>query len=254
MRPLSVRLIESALLTAWPALKTAYDGTWLWRYANGYSKRVNSINFLDANDGEHADYRLARFTELSVQSGIAPVARITPLTPTDVLKVLDQQGWTELDPSMVMAMELPAADFEVAHPVKLLDPWDPAWFRAASHMGGQAADSISAFTAILEHIGCVSQGVLIYHKAGLPVASALVGLSNGVAVIGAVASHPSARGKGFGRAAVAAALNYSRAQGARHAALAVVADNTPAIGLYQSFGFGDVYDYAYRVAPDRSRS
>lgn len=37
----SVRAIEAATLTAWPALQVAHDGLWLWRAARGYTKRAN---------------------------------------------------------------------------------------------------------------------------------------------------------------------------------------------------------------------
>ena len=42
MLPLSANQIEGAALTGWPALKEAYDGLWLWRYANGFTRRANS--------------------------------------------------------------------------------------------------------------------------------------------------------------------------------------------------------------------
>ena len=43
----SVLAVETAALTAWPGLYTAYDGHWVWRAARGYSNRANSIQCLD---------------------------------------------------------------------------------------------------------------------------------------------------------------------------------------------------------------
>ena len=54
---------------------------------------------------------------------------------------------------------------------------------------------------------------------------------------------------GYGRAAVSAAVNWVRSMGAHHSALQVLAGNDPAIRLYSSLGFGEVYPYAYRRAP-----
>ena len=65
MIPLSVSQIEGATLTAWPALKIAHDGLWLWRYARGYTKRANSIHCLDPSDGDYAEFRLNRLAALS---------------------------------------------------------------------------------------------------------------------------------------------------------------------------------------------
>jgi len=68
-----------------------------------------------------------------------------------------------------------------------------------------------------------------------------------------VVTHPSARGMGYGRAAMSAALNWVRSRGAHHSALQVLADNLPALNLYASLGFGEVYPYIYRRAPDWGR-
>jgi GNAT superfamily N-acetyltransferase len=43
-----------------------------------------------------------------------------------------------------------------------------------------------------------------------------------------------------------AALDWTRRVGATHAAIQVVSDNVPAINLYTSLGFSEVYRYHYR--------
>ena len=58
---------------------------------------------------------------------------------------------------------------------------------------------------------------------------------------------------GYGRAVMGAALNWVRSMGATHSALQVLAANEPALNLYSSFGFGEVYSYIYRRAPDWRR-
>ena len=50
----SVLAVETAALTAWPGLYTAYDGHWVWRAARGYSNRANSIQCLDPADDADA--------------------------------------------------------------------------------------------------------------------------------------------------------------------------------------------------------
>ena len=253
MVPLSVTQIEGATLTAWPALKQAHDGLWLWRYARGYTKRSNSIHCLDPADGGYAELRLRRMVEMSRAHDIPPVFRVTPLTPPEVIDVLDGLQWEEYEPSLVMAMEMPDEDFPVDFQARYFDPADPAWYRAQAQMSGHDGPTMDVAAQLLGAIACPAQGVLVYHKAGLPVAATLAAVSSGVGIYLNVVTHPSARGMGYGRAAMGAALNWVRSMGATHSALQVLAANQPALNLYASFGFGEVYSYIYRRAPDWSR-
>lgn len=246
MVPLSVSQIEGATLTAWPALKQVHDGLWLWRYARGYTKRANSIQCLDPSDGGHAEERLHRLVQLSDAHGVPPVFRVTPLTPPEIVDVLDGLQWEEFEASLVMAMEMPHVDFPVEFNVRYFDPTDPEWYKAQSHMSAYSPETTGILSQILGTIACETQGILVYHKAGLPVAAVLACHTSGMGIYLNVVTHPSARGMGYGRAAMAAALNWTRSRGARHSAIQVLADNIPAITLYTSLGFGEVYPYSYR--------
>lgn len=246
MVPLSVNQIEGATLTAWPSLLTAYDGLWLWRYARGYTKRANSIQCLDPADGGHAELRLLRLAELSERYGIAPTFRVTPLTAPEIVDVLDGRVWDEFDHSLVMAMEMPDVDFPVDVQSQLFSPADPTWYKAQASMAGNDGETTESLRMIVESVVCEARGVLVYHKAGLPVAAAMAAVSGNIGVYLNVVTHPSARGMGYGRAVMGAALNWARSAGATHAAIQVKADNEPAINLYGSLGFGEVYPYHYR--------
>lgn len=246
MIPLSISLIEGATLSAWPALRQVHDGLWLWRYANGYSKRANSIHCLDPSDGAFAEARLRRLAELSIRYGIPPVFRVTPLTAPAIIDVLDAQGWEEYEPSLVMAMAMPPEDFPETALVRYFEPTDPEWSKAQAYMAGYNSEQYEVLQTILGTIACEAQGVLAYHKAGLPVAATLAVVASGIGIYLNVVTHPSARGMGYGRAVMAGALNWVRAKGATHSALQVLADNEPAIGLYSGLGFGEVYPYTYR--------
>ncbi len=63
---------------------------------------------------------------------------------------------------------------------------------------------------------------------------------------GAGGSRP-ARGRGVGRGVLADLLCWAHDKGARQAYLCVVAANTPALRLYESFGFTPVSRYHNRV-------
>lgn len=253
MVPLSVSQIESATLSAWPALRQAHDGLWIWRYARGFTKRGNSIQCLDPSDGAYAELRLRRLAELSRQHRIPPVFRVTPLTAPEITEVLDGLQWDEFDQSLVMAMEMPDEDYPVDFNARTFDPTDPEWYKAQAHMSGYDPDQVEILREIVGTIACEAKGILVYHKAGLPVAAALAAVSGEIGIYLNVVTHSSARGMGYGRAVMSAALNWARSAGANHSAIQVLADNEVALNLYASLGFGEVYPYTYRRAPDWSK-
>ena len=242
----SVSAIESATLSNWPALQTAYDGSWVWRAARGHSNRANSINCLDPRDGDDAPLRVARLAELYVRNGLPPVFRITPLSAPPIEGALDALNWSRYGSSHVLAMAMPVHDTAPRHHTALFEPLDPDWHLTQAEMSGYDARTVDTLRLILAAIPTDSRGVLAYDQNGVPAAAVLASVSCGVATFVNVVAGASHRGQGFGRAAMTAALNWCRDAGATGAALQVAADNPVAIRLYSSLGFARAYDYVYR--------
>lgn len=253
MTDLSVSQIESAALTTWPALQTAYDGLWLWRGSRGFTKRANSIHCLDPSDGADADRRLAHMAELSILHGLPPIFRVTPQTAPEAIAAIDRQGWARLDESVVLARPMPDSDFEVTAKAVFTDAHAPEWYGVSAHFGGYDADTTDALATMMALMACESCGVLITEEDDTPVATALVAVSGGVAMFFNVIVNEALRGKGYGRAAMAAGLNAAREAGATHAALQVEAANSVALRLYESLGFTEAYRYHYRVPAELIR-
>lgn len=242
----SVADIESATLCAWPALQVAHDRLWLWRGARQYSKRANSIHCLDPSDGDDADERLERMAALSRYNEIPPVFRVTPLTSAGALGALDRAGWQKFETSLVLAMAMPGDDWGVGAKVRFHDPRDPEWYEVQGSMSGYNPHTLFILKSILDAAAHENCGILACDGDGNPVAAVLATVANGIGVYLNVVTRPEARGKGYGRAAMSAALNWTRSAGATSAAIQVLGDNTPAVSLYSSLGFAQVYDYHYR--------
>lgn len=238
--------LESATLNAWPALQVAHDRLWVWRAAKGYSKRANSIHCLDPADSADADARLARLAGLYRYNDLEPVFRVTPLTSAGALAALDRAGWEVFEPSKVLAMETPDDDWAVQHRTRQFDPRDPDWFETQGRMSGYNPHTLSILQAILEAVACESCGLLAYNADGEPVAAALASVSNGIGVYLNVVADAAFRGKGYGRAVMAAALNWTKGAGARSSVIQVLGNNAAALSLYGSLGFAPAYDYHYR--------
>lgn len=242
----SVLAVETAALTAWPGLYTAYDGRWVWRAARGYSNRANSIQCLDPDDGDNAGTRIAQFTEMFTRHGLHPIFKISPLTSPGALAVLDELGWESYEPSRVLRMEMSGREWEPGHHTSLFTPSDPDWRLEQADMSGYSEYTIESVRLIIERIACDTRGVLAYDEDGVPVAAALAGVANGIGIFGNVVARKAYRGQGYGRAVMSAALNWCRDAGAIAAGIQVAAPNIPAVTLYTSLGFADGYDYSYR--------
>lgn len=242
----SIPDIEAATLSAWPALQTTHDRLWIWRAARGYSKRANSIHCLDPSDGEDADNRLARMEALSRYNEIAPVFRVTPLTSAGAVAALDRAGWQGFERSLVLAQPLSDDDLPVRHRSSLHDPRDPDWLEVQGAMSGYNPRTLDILAAILGAVAHENCGVLVHDEDGNPAGAALATVVNRIGVYLNVITRSDARGKGFGRSAMAAAINWTRQAGATSAVLQVLADNEPATRLYAGLGFKEVYDYHYR--------
>jgi N-acetylglutamate synthase len=242
----SVLEVETAALTAWPGLYTAYDGHWVWRAARGYSNRANCIQCLDAADGANADTRIARFSRMFARHGLAPVFKISPLTSPGALAALDELGWEAYGPSLVLRMDMNGRQWDAEHHTALFDAADPDWRLVQARFSGYSDHAAESVRLIVERIACEARGVLAYDKDGVPRAAALAAVANGIAIFGNVVADPAHRGHGYGRAVMKAALNWCLDAGAVAAAIQVLASNAPAVTLYTSLGFSHGYDYSYR--------
>lgn len=92
----------------------------------------------------------------------------------------------------------------------------------------------------------------VYYKAGSasPVGVVLVARRGWTSRIAAMGLAPEARGQGLGRRLLQEAVEEARARGERAVYLEVIEQNTPAVGLYTSFGFQALRRlFGYRKEP-----
>jgi N-acetylglutamate synthase len=241
--------IERATLLAWPALETIEDGSWTARFAQGYTKRANSIHSLDLADDGRAGERIAALAENYRERGLRPVFRVTPLASPGIVAALDAMGWDNYEPSLVLSMELTKRQRLVSAPTKYFEPSDPEWRQIQSAMAGYAPQATETLGKILDQITVPARGVVVYDDAYQPAGAALAVNAESCAVFLNVVVDPAKRGQGFGRAVMHAGLNWTSQMGATDAAIQVLADNEVALALYRSLGFTQIYDYHYRRAP-----
>lgn len=241
----TIRRFEGAGFRAWPATSVQYDGTWAVRLTAGHpALRLNSVNPLDPGDNRRIKERIARAARRFEAYGRPLTFRISPLSAPAISEYLDDRGWSVLKSSLVMRLTLSEAAVDDAMdqiPLKDLNRFVSAAFQVHEY----GAELRPGFTEVVSAIRA-EPGLFILEQEDRPVATAICVRDGSVAGLFEVATARGDRGQGFGRRMMLSALKWAHLRGAAEAWLQVEADNEPALALYRSLGFEEIYGYHYR--------
>ncbi|MEZ5933170.1 MAG: GNAT family N-acetyltransferase [Alphaproteobacteria bacterium] len=236
------------MLTSWPALSTAFDGDWVIRLANGYTKRANSVTCLAADDRD-LDTRIDRVEAIYGARGLPAVFRLSPLASPALEAALDRRGWRRFDETVVMTCDLDGLSgltADVDHEVRIGTEPDQAWLESCDRIAGSDAAHLATLRQMLARLvppagfGRI-EGEKRIEALGLVVVDAdFAGLFDVLTVA-------ERRRQGLAGSLVRRLFAWSTVRGARTAWLSVLAHNQPARGLYQRLGFAEVYRYHHRA-------
>ena len=237
----NIRHLEHISLRAWSALETEqYDG-WLLRYAKGYTGRANSVQALDGSTillEEKINYCENWYAE----KGLPAIFRLTSaMQPPELDAVLADRHYERYNETLVQTADLsglsPIQDTRFNSSDTVSDEWLSAW----GTWNGVRVEHIATAKEMLMQTKAPSCFAWIEDKAvGLGVyEDGYIGLFN-------IVVDPNQRQQGLGFALVNSLLAWGKTQGASTAYLQVVADNAPALALYDKLGFKTHHHYWYR--------
>jgi len=242
---LARRLEERALNASSAFQSIVYDG-WLIGYRPGPTKRLRCVNAFYASTLPLAE-KVAFCTAFYAGVGLPAVFRLLPFSrPPGLDRWLDRHGWMAFDPTLVLQSSLarPAPPVPAAPSVSIVDvvAWQPLVAQLLEVERAALARLVErAANYPLPHAGA------IIREEGEVVACGLLKLEGDCVGLFALHTAPAWRGRGLGRAVVAALLAEARRRGAASAYLQVTADNAPARALYRHFGFSTSHEYWYRA-------
>ena len=224
-----------------------YDG-WLLRFAEGYTRRANSVNPLCLSTLE-LDKKLAFCERLYHERELPVIFKLTDAAqPPGLDAVLAARGYRVDAPTSVQLLDLDRATLQPAPDVKTDEALTAQWLDTYSRISGLSDRNRAILPRILSNI-IPAHGYASLSVEGRIVTAGLGVVQSGCTGLYDIVTDPAFRSRGYGRQVVEGLLMWGRAQGASIAYLQVMLDNAPALRLYANLGFVEHYRYWYRVAP-----
>ena len=241
-----------------------YDG-WLLRFAEGYTKRANSVSVV-GESGLPLTEKISYCEAAYAKQNLPTVFKIAPMA-TDLDGVLEERGYTAGDKTNVMTVDLTkkkktepkekennkgkmaglpgTAEASVTIEETFTESWQYYYFtfNKVSTASVPTAKKIQA--KITNPVLCAT--VYVDKKA---VACGLGVLEQGYVGLLDIVVKEEYRGCGFGKVLCRALLEKGKEKGAATGYLQVVDSNEVAKKLYVGLGFEDKYSYWYRVKKD----
>ncbi len=235
--------LEYRLMNAWPSIECQFYRGWVVRFANGYTKRANSVSPL-WHDAELDDELVTHIIEQFDAMGIRPVFRLTGLEKAGTDEILAAHGFVESDPTYCMVTD-DLARFEVEDAVTISTELPPEWAQDAvlSQEQGVTPEVLRDIVTRIRQ----THGFATLSMDDQAVAWGLGVVERGYIGLYDVVVQPDLRGLGLGKRVLNGLIAWGREHGAQHAYLQVTEANTVARSLYSSLGFRDAYRYRHRI-------
>lgn len=240
-----IRTIETLSFKALPALERRYYDGWLLRYADGYTRRANSVNPVYASH-EDLDLKINHCEAYYTHKKRPTIFKMTDeVYPSDLDTILENKGYHKEAETFVYTASI-VGQGEPSDKVRITHKLSDDWIKDFARLNNISATN----TATLKHMLALISTQCGYLR--LMNGDDVIGVALGVVDdswmgVFDVVVDTEHRGHGHGRTIMEALFNWGTAQGADNSYLQVQGDNTAASHLYRSLGYQHQYSYWYRV-------
>ncbi|MBN2386151.1 MAG: GNAT family N-acetyltransferase [Anaerolineales bacterium] len=242
----TLRTIEELSLNAWPAFQTNLLDGWILRFADGYTRRANSVLPLYPGSGDPG--KKIRTCEQAYRNRNLPTTFKLPGSRTgqELDRLLSARGYRSEAPTSTQMLDLSA--FAGSDPAEspLAGPPPAAWQAAFDRLTSMPPPQQQAHVRLLDLILPAKRLASLTINSRI-VACGLGVLQDGYLGLFDIIVDPEYRRKGYGKQIVQDLLGWGKGAGAHTAYLNVMLDNTPALRLYDQLGFREIYRYWYRI-------
>jgi len=243
---MKIRSFEEISNNAWPALQSMqYDG-WLLRFANGVTKRSNSINLLYPSTLE-PEKKIDHCEELFSSKNIPVAFKITAIAdPADIDDRLEKRGYFVHSTVSFQVADLKHKKIHSDPEIVVTSGFEESWIEDFIRMNDFDPVSKPTYTAIMQQV--LTPKCMVSIRDG----NKTIGVGLGVTertYLGLfdIVIEKEYRNKGLGARLVNSILRWGIRNGAETAYLQVLTQNLPAQKLYANLGFKEIYRYWYRM-------
>ena len=240
-----ILMYEELSLNAHPAIQTQHYDGWILRFADGYTKRANSVSPLYTSTLDLQE-KISECENRYFSKGLPAVFKLTDNSAPDIDKTLRERGYTLVEPTYVMEMDLQSRDFPLGDCV-MTSCADESWLNSYFALSKNSDNvKMAAAKQILDNVkndmicGQIS-------KDGMVVACGTAVIERGYMGLLNVVVDEQHRGKGYGTEICESLLSASKRIGTRIAYLQGVKENHMAVNLYKKLGYKIIYSQWYWV-------
>ena len=240
------KFIEELSLNNWPPLSTLlYDG-WILRFADGYTKRANSINPI-YHSSLDIQQKIACCEQIYKENQLQTTYKITPFVqPGSLDCLLEQAGYLRIDTTSVQTMKLDSIIQPQMHTMKIDEQLGLEWLDSFCLFNQINPDKKTTMTRMLSNIKTKKAFITFFHE-GQTAACGLGIIERNYIGLYDIVTNVAFRNRGFAEQMILHLLHWGIKNGATDSYLAVVANNAPALRLYAKLGYKEIYQYWYRV-------
>jgi hypothetical protein len=240
------KAIEELSLNNWQPLSTLLFDGWVLRFADGYTKRANSINpihysTLDLNE------KIAACDQIYANCSLPTIYKITPFVhPENLDDILEEKSYSIIDMTSVQTIHLNNVKEPILKSVILDDNLSVEWIEHFCRLNKVAQKYKQTMVKMLSNIVTPKCIISLYDKENV-IACGFGVIEREYIGIYDIVTDENYRNQGFGEQLILNLLNWGKDHGAKSSYLAVVMANEAACNLYAKIGYTEIYKYWYRV-------
>ncbi|MFN8453531.1 MAG: GNAT family N-acetyltransferase [Anaerolineae bacterium] len=248
--PELIAYLEELAANAWPAEVAQNVDGWRLRYTQNVTRRANSVWPNGEGKYHPLDEKLAAVEDFYARRGCPARFQICPAAhPANLDEILAGRGYTvdALTAVQIALLEtiLARTQSNPTYKITINESFDERWFAAYCQSEGVSGHPAEVRRGILWRIG-PRAGFALLEIEGQIVSVGLGVVERGWLGLFSLTTRPEFRRQGAATALIHALGGWGQQHGADHLYLQVMANNDPALRLYQGLGFETLYHYHYR--------